>query len=330
LKGSPDHRRLPVRHIYLASILSLLPAVAGAAPVACAIPSADIRPVATQSSSPPDDSALRFFASGPTNVIDNNNSIQPLSKAEIEHVPILKRIASNGATLFQLPAEHGVRSIFALSGNAFQVFYLTPDGQAAIGGVMWDDTGHDITRDQAAPIPGTIPTVRIGVDAATTNQNVAPAGGSAQSALSVVAHTTFGTIGSASAPRLWIFIDPICTFSIRAMQELWPYVTSGRVQLAVIPLAILDYEDQGRSTPEAEIMVSEPSDKMVDAWREQLLGGTPSSSAASALHANLAAAAVIQLQGTPTFIWRKLDGSLGRSDGIPDDLDAAIASIGGW
>jgi thiol:disulfide interchange protein DsbG len=48
-----------------------------------------------------------------------------------------------------------------------------------------------------------------------------------------------------------VFIDPLCSYSIRAMAALEPYAASGRVELAVIPLAVLDYEDQNRSTPSA-------------------------------------------------------------------------------
>jgi thiol:disulfide interchange protein DsbG len=96
----------------------------------------------------------------------------------------------------------------------------------------------------------------------------------------------------------------------------------------VIPLSVLDYEDQGRSTPAAEVMVSEPREQMVAAWTGSRLTGAPSPAAAALLQRNMAAAAAIRLRGTPTFIWRKADGSAGRSDGLPNDLNAVIASIG--
>jgi thiol:disulfide interchange protein DsbG len=125
-----------------------------------------------------------------------------------------------------------------------------------------------------------------------------------------------------------MFIDPLCAFSVRAMQMLQPYASAGKVQLAVIPLSVLDYEDRGRSTPAAEIMVTQPADRMVAAWSGQQLVGTPPASAPAVLHANMAAAAAIQLKGTPTFVWQKSDGSVGREDGIPNDVAGMIASIG--
>ena len=56
-------------------------------------------------------------------------------------------------------------------------------------------------------------------------------------------------------------------------------------------------------------------------------GGAPDADAR--LAANMQAAEGIGLRGTPTFVWRKADGTEGRADGIPGDLDALVASIGG-
>ena len=40
--------------------------------------------------------------------------------------------------------------------------------------------------------------------------------------------TIHGGIGNASAPELWMFIDPQCSFSVRAMQQLTPFIAPGR------------------------------------------------------------------------------------------------------
>jgi thiol:disulfide interchange protein DsbG len=327
-----------MKYILLASTVALAPTLAFAAP-SCAVPATptvpashpEPLPVAIAQSGPDvqvlDVSQLPDAVRSPPTTVGIISGRPVLPPEEIARTPALQRLASRGATLADLGTEHGLRTIFAQNGNVFQVFYLAPDGQAVVGGVMWDATGKDITRGQVAPIPGTIPTVKIGTDAAT-----APTPGSAevpvQSALKAVAATTYGTIGLASAPRLWMFVDPLCAFSVRAMRMLQPEVDAGKVQLAVIPLSVLDYEDQGRSTPAAELMVSQPGDRMVAAWMDQQLVGTAPASAAAALHRNMMAAASMQLKGTPTFVWQKADGSAGRVDGLPADLARMIASIG--
>jgi hypothetical protein len=252
---------------------------------------------------------------------------QSLTPEQIAQVPALQRIASKGASLTDLGTTHGIRTIFARNGDAFQVFYLVPDGSAAIGGIMWDSSGHDVTRDQVAPIPGVIPTVKIGAGGAQPSTAAAAGPSDDVDALKLVSDTTFGTIGPAMAPHLWMFIDPFCAFSVRAMQQLEPYILSRKLQLSVIPLSVLDYEDQGRSTPAAKIMVSEPPDQMVADWVNGTLIGSPPSTASDLLSKNMAIASALHLRGTPTMIWQNTDGSTGRADGIPPDLASVLSSI---
>jgi hypothetical protein len=35
-----------------------------------------------------------------------------------------------------------------------------------------------------------------------------------------------------------------------------------------------------------------------------------------------------RLKGTPTFIWRRPNGTEGRIDGIPASIDALVSSVG--
>ena len=236
-----------------------------------------------------------------------------------------------GGSLTELGMVHGLRGLLVKSGTQFQVFYATPDSQRVIPGVMWDAVGKNLTRDQVAPVAGTIPTVTIGPATNAESQNTASASMAtrqAAPALDIVQATSFGTTGSPSAPRLWMFIDPLCSFSVRAMQQLQPFIASGRVQLAVIPLAVIDHETNGRSTTNALAMLSRPVDQMVTAWSRGDLGGAPVSEATARLQANMAAAQAIHLEGTPTLIWLKANGSEGRSDGLPADLNAVLASMG--
>lgn len=315
-----------MRTILLASSLLLAPGLAFSSPQ-CVIPAAAAAP----SSAPSEPQALPVEpAQAPASIAAASPPMIPAD--QVNRVPALRRIASRGAQLFDLGTEHGLRGVFARNGSTFQVFYVTADGQAAVGGVMWTADGQNVTKRQVAPIEGTIPTVTITGPTASPSaasgatRVAAPAPGSL---LRAVEGTTFGTIGPAAAPRLYVFVDPLCSFSVRAMEALRPYVASGKVQLAVIPLSVLDHEDGGRSTVAAKAMLSQPQNAMVKAWGANLLGDPAAPGADALLLANMQAAESIGLRGTPTFVWRKRDGSEGRADGIPGDLDALIASIGG-
>lgn len=242
-----------------------------------------------------------------------------------ELTPAQLTAAAAGQTR-ELGTSHGLRGIFVSNGNQFQVFYVTPDGERVIPGAMWDASGTNLTRDQVTPIPGAIATVEVGPGAAGVPVDAAAP--RVVSALGAAQSTTAGTLGDPSAPKVWVFIDPMCSFSVRAMQQLQPLIQAKRLQLAAIPLSILDHEDNGRSTPSALSMLSQAADQMVPAWAGGRLNGPASPQAPARLAANMAAAEAIGLRGTPTLVWRKADGSEGRSDGMPSDLNAFVASLG--
>ncbi len=312
-----------MRALLLASSLLLTPTIAISAP-SCAVPQP-----AAEAALPPSAPPGRVITPAST-----TEGMTPIGADRVGRVPALRRIASNGAQLFDLGVQHGLQTVFARNGSTFQVFYLAPDGQAAVGGVMWDASGRNITRGQVAPIEGTIPTVTIGSSAAPTPVPPVPdqaVGKPSESALKAAEATIFGTAGPATAPRLYVFIDPLCSFSVRAMDQLRPYVASGKLQVAVIPLSVLDYEDQGRSTIAAKALLSMPADQIVAAWRDQQTTPLPPAGpdAAARLAQNMAAAEALKLRGTPTLVWRKADGTEGFAVGLPDNIEALLASMGG-
>ena len=131
-----------MRALLLTSGLLLMPTIAISAP-SCAIPQTAVDAVPSS-----DAPAL------PVMTVPTPDGLTPIGADRVGRVPALKRIASNGAQLFDLGVQHGLQTIFARNGTTFQVFYLAPDGQAAVGGVMWDATGRNITRGQVASIEG--------------------------------------------------------------------------------------------------------------------------------------------------------------------------------
>ena len=240
-------------------------------------------------------------------------------------------LASAGTQAKELGLAHGLRTIFVDAGPHYQVFYVTPDGERVIPGGMWDASGHNVTADQVRPIEGTIATVEIGPGAqGTPIDQASPAASSsstAPSAVALVEKTAAGVYGDPAAPRLYMFVDPMCSYSVKAMQQLKPLVDAKRLQVAVIPIAILDREPGGRSTRSSLAMLSLPPDGMVQAWAAGQLDSPASPEAHVKLADNRVASERLQLRGTPTLIWRKADGSDGRADGLPADLNALASSM---
>ena len=260
--------------------------------------------------------------------VPKHTGLHLISPDQIERSAALRRITAQGAEAFDIGTSHGLRGVFARKGDTFQVFYVTPDNQAVIGGVMWDATGHNVTRDQVAPIDGTIPTVTIG-DVPAMGPQAPQADKGAQADLATtLGSVVAGKFGTETAPTLTMFIDPLCSYSVRAMEQLQSYVANGRVQLAVVPISVLDYEDHGRSTIAAKAMLSLPPSEMVYAWTSNKLTDAAGPTSAANLAANMRAAEAVGLRGTPTFLWKTATGKEGRADGLPGNLEAVIAALG--
>jgi len=126
----------------------------------------------------------------------------------------------------ELGETHGLRGFYLRNGQEFQVLYATPDGRATIAGVMWDATGKNLTREQVSKIDGAVPTMVVEKDVTKRLQAAAKA-----DALLGVEHSAFGIYGDPAAPRFWMIFDPYCSYSVRAFDELRPYVAAGRIQL---------------------------------------------------------------------------------------------------
>ena len=268
-------------------------------------------------------------------------SVLPSGRAMVAGFPVdltLARLREiGGAGVTDLGEREGLRSVVLRSGDAFQVFYATPDGERVIPGVMWDTAGKNLTRDHVAGIEGAIPTVTIGDVAPGATQ---PAGGPAQGAgggavapaaspVAVAQRAHAGTAGPEGAPHVWMFVDPQCGYSVQALRRLQPLVAAGRLHLSVIPVAILDHHNAGRSTADALAMLSRSEEAMIAAWSRGDLRAPPAPEAAARLRENGAAAASIGLRGTPTLVWRRADGTEGRTDGLPNNLEALVATATG-
>ncbi|MEO8715008.1 MAG: hypothetical protein ABI369_08340 [Acetobacteraceae bacterium] len=259
-------------------------------------------------------------------------SILPSGDAAVEGAPIelsptqLSRIASG--TVTQLGRQAGFIGYFVRSGPSFQVFYATPDDQALVPGVLRDTQGRNITRSQVSNIPGAIPTVE--VTGGGPQPRTAPTQRSAATiaTLAAVEKATYGTIGPASAPQLFMLIDPQCIYSVRSYQQLRGYAQAGRIRLSIVPLSVLDYEDHGQSTRSALALLSKPADQIVPAWQAGNVAGPPSPNGTARLRQNMAIAEAIGVKGTPTFVWKKPDGTIGRIDGVPPDIGSLVASVG--
>ena len=256
-------------------------------------------------------------------------SMLPDGSAAVEGAPLamsvdqLTRLAANDIT--QLGRVAGFDGLFVRSGGHFQVFYSSPDGEAVVPGILRDAEGKNLTRQQMQGVPGAIPTVEL-QDGPTS---IASVDSSPEPSLAAIQKAAFGTIGSGAAPEVFMIIDPQCVYSVRAYQQLQPYAAAGKIRLSLVPVSILDHEDQGRSTLSALALLSKAPGEIPTSWQRGETSGPSTPEGQDRLAGNMAIATSIGLKGTPTLIWKSHDGKALRIDGVPTDIGALITSVGG-
>jgi thiol:disulfide interchange protein DsbG len=245
-----------------------------------------------------------------------------VSGATVELTPDqLETIASGNIT--DLGVEHGLQSFFVRSGPQFQVFYTTPDKERLIPGVMWDVRGKDLTRQQIAHIPGAVPTVVVGRRRAPgVERHSSCCRSTAARAEGFFRHDR-SRIGAAAVyacrPAVHLFGPRVADAA--ALCGRWPSADFDRSAIRA--------GSRGPGTEHAKrVGAVEQAGHLVSAWQTGSANDTPSPEAAERLRANMPIAQAIGLKGTPIFIWRKPDGTEGRIDGIPMNMDALVSSAG--
>ena len=262
---------------------------------------------------------------------------------EIARSPALARIAKNGATLLDLGTDDGIRTVFAYLGKNMEVFHVSRSGRFAVrsGRLMDmaepDPAKRDLTIRRASIIPGVMPSVDMRSQSQPQQAaQVAPQAQDGNAVLAQLEKAEYGIAGRPDAPRLYAFIDPLCSFSVRLIEALRPHIAAGRIQVAIVPLALIDHETNGRSTPAAQTLLSQPAEAMDISWRGMVDAVrakradtfAPTDEGRSRLARNMALAASLRVQATPTLVWRQSDGTP-RAQMGGQDLDQVIASLTG-
>lgn len=256
-------------------------------------------------------------------------SMLPDGSAAIEGAPLamsvdqLTQLVANDIT--RMGRAAGFDGLFVRSGDHFQVFYASPDGQAVVPGILRDADGKNLTRQQMQGVPGAIPTVELQDGPAP----IASVDNNPEPSLAAIQKASFGTVGSSAAPEVFMIIDPQCIYSVRAYQQLQPYAAAGKIRLSLVPVSILDHEDQGRSTRSALALLSKAPSDIPGSWQRGDTSGPSTPDGQQRLAGNMAIATSIGLKGTPTLIWKDHDGKALRIDGIPTDIGALLTSVGG-
>lgn len=260
----------------------------------------------------------------------------------ISSIPYLSDAIADGKELRYLGRQSGMDGWIAEKEGQIEIFYTTADGDGVVLGVLFDENGTNITREQMAGIDELQPVDTTGLniqpDAAldqkgTQQQAQAPAkpNSPGERLFAAVTEKRHFSIGSARAPEMYLIVDPTCPFCKTLWAELAdPYVKSGQVRANIIPVGALSQES-GDITSKI-LGANDPS----DAWLSYVADGSDAlneiqGDPAYQSHYNSVMEMMEQWQMStvPYTVYRAANGKVKLVRGVPKDMKTVVQDLHG-
>ncbi len=254
-------------------------------------------------------------------------SAQASHAAEPRKHPILQEYVVRGeADVEYLGYERGMHGWLVRSGTQVQYAYQNDEGALIMGILFGDDAKQSITERQLRAYrkgeTGENP-----ASAAADAASGKPPGG-AEAFYSAVEEANWVRLGDATAPAMYVFINPTCQHCKEYWEKLKPSVESGILQVRLVPFGRLE---SNRVSSAALLSVDKPD----DAWSAWIDGDesalAPDKAADGALEkvdANSDLATKWELPTPPFSIYRSpADDKIKVVVGLPENMMLMMADF---
>lgn len=279
-----------------------------------------------------------FFVSG--QVFAENQPEVPLP---------IQNLVADGAQLRYMGRDLGLDAWLVIKSGQEQYYYTTPDGQAIVMGVLFNNKGDTITLrqinelrkkegstiDRLAGYPEPIKKDD-GLKAEESEPDFTNPEALVKSVVKSkseqffdgVQNANWVTIGSDKAPPVYVFIDPECPHCHELIQDVRKsgYLEQGLLQLRLIPVGVLTEN----SPLEAAYLLASP-DPQKDLYRH--LDGEKGVLLADktvntqGVQRNIKLMQDWNLDITPFSVYRSRDGKVKVLQGRPDDLKKMVTEL---
>ena len=256
----------------------------------------------------------------------------------------LKALAHQGAELRYLGNDGGMDGWVTFKDGHEQYFYISPDQQSIIMGVLYNNKGDlitarqidalrkkDPTVDKIAATPETAPApsgdVAPAATAATPDQKQA-APSKAQQLYSDMEASSWIALGQKTAPVIYTIIDPQCPHCHDMIQDVRKsgLLEKGQIQMRIIPVGLMSEDSLKQSAnllaeanPAAALFKHLEGDKTA-------LMKDPNPNTQS-VQRNMVMMQTWKLDVTPFSLYKSKLGEIKILRGRPNDLKAIVADL---
>lgn len=268
-------------------------------------------------------------------------SMPAMAHAQSEKLPAvpeaIQDLVDRGAQIRYLGKKHGMDGWITIYQGQEQYYYVTPDKEGFVMGVLFDKTGTMATVEQVRKLQeqdGDILdflTMDKPADAAagTSSTSVADTktfSSPAEKMFADVENSNWIALGNKNAPVIYSFVDPQCPHCHDFMTDLRKdYIEKGLIQIRIIPVGFTE-----QSLAQASMLLASPNPEGV--WYKHLDGDAtalPADSKASTqgIQKNLALMQAWKFSVTPLSVYKGRGGEIKIIRGRAKDLPALLADM---
>lgn len=270
--------------------------------------------------------ALFVLASGPASAQDKS--------AVPTMPPPLQALAAEGAQIRYLGREHGLDGWITIQKGQEQYFYVTPDGEAMLMGLLFDKSGKLVTVEQIKALRGSeegdvldmLTGDRTGLEKDLATQNPDKGFKSpAERMYADVEGTNWIRLGDEKAPYIYVFVDPQCPHCHDFLTDLKAGIEGKKIQVRLIPIGFRE-----ETVAQAALLLAAPNPQ--ELWFRHLAGDKDALPARQGVNEqgvqmNLAVMQSWKFDVTPVTVYRDKDGKVKLVRGRASDLDALYADL---
>ena len=238
--------------------------------------------------------------------------LHEFSASEIAAIPGLKPIVAAGGRIFVMGRAGDAPDLVAFKDHNFQFVAPMADPHFVCRGVVSDDQGNNVSLADAVKVPGLI----AAPDRPMLKDIATPA-----AAIASFANATYGWLGPASAPPVWVVVDPLCPHSQDTVRALIPYAQADQIRLNILPVDAFGQV----SSHAVHVLVSAAPDHMIQDWFQpgflQPGAAQPSPDSEARFQANHMILAglmdgPLHVTGVPEVLWTARDGQAHAQQGL--------------
>lgn len=251
----------------------------------------------------------------------------------------LQSLEQSGAAIRYLGKDGGLDGWVAIKDGQEQYFYVTPDGQGIVLGVLFNNKGDVVTMRQVEALRKAEPalddvanaapkTAAASPATAEPSPSAAPAVSKSEQLFQSVEGSDFVAVGQKTAPAFYSFIDPQCPHCHDMIDDVRKSgaIEKGQIQLRLIPVGLMN-EDSLKQA--ANLIAAENGPallfKHLDGDKNALLADKNPNT--QRVQRNMALMQAWKLDVTPFSVYKNKNGEVKILRGRPKDLNALITDL---